>query len=160
MAKPAARKRQLKFDCYDDMVSEACSLMENGYASNGNWTLGQACGHLAEWMQYPLDGFPRPPLPLRAIFWVMKHTIAPSMKRKILAEGFKGGSPTVPDSVPKPDAITDQQGFEQLLACVERVTEFNGELLPSPLFGPMDKDLHTQVALLHAEHHLAYFETM
>ncbi|MEE2643172.1 MAG: DUF1569 domain-containing protein [Planctomycetota bacterium] len=158
MAKPAPQKRPLKFNSFDDMVSEARSLMENGYASNGNWSLGQACGHLAEWMRYSLDGYPRPPLPLRAIFWVMKHTIAPRMKRKILAEGFQGGLPTAPESVPRPDSITDQQGLAQLLACVERVTEFDGKLLPSPLFGPMDKEMHTRVTLLHAEHHLAYFE--
>ena len=151
-------KRQLKFDCFEDMVSEARSLMESGYDQHGNWTLGQACGHLAEWMRYPLDGYPKPPLPIRAIFWVTRYTVAPAMKRKILAEGFKSGSPTAPSSVPQADAITDSQGLAQLVACVERVTEFDGKLLPSPLFGSMDKEMHMQVALLHAEHHLAYFQ--
>ena len=158
MAKPEPKKRQLKFDSLDEMMSEVRSLKENGYVSNGNWTLGQTCGHVANWMTYPLDGFPVPPLPIRAIFWVMKKTVVPGMKRKILAEGFTGGMMTAPESVPKPDELTDQQGVEQLQKIVDRVKEFGGELIPSPLFGPMDKEMHVRVTLLHAEHHLGYLE--
>ena len=88
--------------------------MENGYVSNGNWTLGQACSHIADWMRFPLDGFPNPPWPIRAMMWVMKHTVGPGMKRKILAEGFQGGMPTAPETVPAPGDMTDRQGVEKL----------------------------------------------
>jgi len=158
MGKAAPVKRSLKFENTEAMLGEAKSLLETGYQSHGNWTLGQTCGHIANWMQYPLDGFPRPPIPLRLILWAVKHTFGPGMKRKILAEGFSGGSPTAPQAVPAADQISDQQGFEKLQQAVDRLTAYDGPILPSPLFGPMDKSTLLKITLLHAEHHLGYLE--
>jgi hypothetical protein len=158
MSKPEPKKRQLHFNDFDEMMVEVRSLNENGYVSHGNWTLAQACGHLTMWMGFPIEGFPKQPLLMRMIFGVMKYTIAPGMKRKILANGFKGGMPTAPETVPKPDAITDQQAVEQLQQMVDRAKAHTGELFPSPLFGPQDMEMYTKVNLLHAEHHLGYLE--
>ncbi len=158
MGKAAPVKRPLKFESTDAMLAEARSLLETGYKSRGNWTLGQTCGHLANWMQYPIDGFPRGPLPIRAMLWVMKHTVGPGMKRKILTEGFSGGSPTAPQSVPQAAELSDQQGLEKLQQAVERLTNYDGPLLPSPLFGAMDKSMLITITLLHAEHHVGYLE--
>ena len=158
MVKPEPKKRKLKFNDCDTVLSDARSLMEHGYISNGNWTLGQTCCHLAEWMRYPLDGFPQPPIFMRPIFWIMKHTVAPGMKRRIMAEGFKGGMPTAPESVPKPAETSDEQGLVKLQKTINRVQAYDGELVPSPLFGPMDKQMLLKVSLLHAEHHLGYLE--
>ncbi len=158
MAKPEPKKRKLNFENLDAIMTEVHALQENGYISHGNWSLAQASGHIAQWMRYPLDGFPVPPIPMRLIFWVMKKTVAPGMKRKILAEGFKGGLPTAPDSVPKPDAMSDAQGVEMLQEIIDRAKSFSGTVLPSPLFGEQDKAQYIQVTLLHAEHHLGYLE--
>lgn len=158
MAKPEPKKRQLKYNDFDEMMADVNSLLENGYVSNGNWTLAQACGHISDWMRFPMDGYPNPPFFMKAIFWVMKVTVGPGMKRKILAEGFKGGMPTAPETVPKPDAMSDQDAVAELQTTVDRVKAYNGELIPSPLFGPQDKELHTKVSLLHAEHHFGYLE--
>ncbi len=158
MAKPEPKKRALKFADFDTMLAEVNSLHEGQYVSNGNWTLGQTCGHVASWMLYPLDGFPVPPLPIRLMLSAMKYTIGPSMKRKILKEGFKAGSPTAPESVPDPKIVSDEVGVEQLRQAVTRVRNHTGKLHPSPLFGPMDIDMLRKVSLLHAEHHLGYLE--
>lgn len=158
MAKTEPRKRQLEFNDLDEVMAEARSLHQVGYLSNGNWSLGQACGHLAEWIRYPMDGFPKPPIFIGAIMWVMKNTIGPGMRKKILSEGFKGGLPTAPETVPKPDELSDQQGIAQLQLVINRAKEFDGELKPSPLFGPMDLDTWRKVNLLHAAHHLGYLE--
>ena len=158
MAKPEPKKRQLKFHDLDEMMADVRSLKENGYTSHGNWTLGQCCGHLAHWMRYPMDGYPVAPLPIRMIFWAMKKTVVPGMRRKILAEGFKGGMMTAPESVPQQDETTDQQGIDQLQKVVDRLIAFEGELLPSPLFGEVDKQMQVKVSLLHAELHLGYLE--
>jgi len=158
MAKPEPKKRQLKYQSFDEMLEDVESLQRDGYVSHGNWTLGQACGHVADWMRFPMDGFPKPPLPMRAMFWLMKVTVAPGMKRKILAEGFKGGMPTAPQTVPAADSITDQHGVDKLKQTVERLQAWDKELIPSPLFGPMDKDTQVKVSLLHAEHHFGFLE--
>ena len=140
------------------MLGEARRLLEQGYVRRGNWSLGQACSHIADWMRFPLDGFPRPPLPMRVVFWIMKHTVAPGMKRKILAEGFRGGMPTAPETVPGENELTDEQGVQKLQQTVDRLASYTGSLHPSPLFGPMDKATLIKVSLLHAAHHLSYLE--
>lgn len=139
-------------------MAEVHSLIEGGYVCNGNWNLSQICGHLADWMRFPLDGFPVPPLPIKVIMYLMKVTVGPGMRQKILANGFSGGMMTAPETVPKPDAATDQEAADQLQAVIDRVKDFQGELHPSPLFGQMDHETHVQVSLLHAEHHLGYLE--
>lgn len=158
MAKPEPKKRDLKFADFDALIREIELLRDGGYHCNGNWNLAQTCGHVADWMRYPIDDFPVPPFFMKPIFWMMKVTVGPGMKRNIMANGFKGGMPTAPQSVPEADAMTDAQAVENLQKTIERVKAHGGDFLPSPLFGPMDKETLLKVTLLHAEHHLGYLE--
>lgn len=158
MPKPEPKKRKLKYENFDAMMSDVRMLHNNGYVSHGNWHLGQAASHVAQWSSFPMDGFPKPPLPIAIMLWVMKHTVMPGMKRKIFAEGFKGGMVTAPETVPQPDAVSDAQGVEELQKVVDRLSVFEGELIPSPLFGKMDREMAVKVTLLHAEHHFGYLE--
>jgi hypothetical protein len=80
------------------------------------------------------------------------------MKRKIMREGFKGGLPTAPETVPDASSFSDQHGVEKLKEAINRIVEYSGDLLPSPLFGSMDKETLIKVSLLHAEHHLSYLD--
>ena len=157
MNKQAPKSRNLKFSTIEDVFADIQGLIDQGYTASGNWNVSQCCTHLANWMRYPVDGFPVPPIWLRPIFWVMKVTMGQSMKRKILAEGFSGGMPTAPESVPAADAKTDQQAFDEFKETADRVLSHQGELIPSPLFGPQDIQMLKTVTLLHAEHHLGYF---
>ena len=159
MAKEQAeKKRKPKFADFDAMMADVNELAAKGYERSGNWNLGQACSHVADWMRFPMDGFPVPPLPIRMMFWVMKKTVVPGMKRKILAEGFEGGMMTAPETVPKAEEFSDQQGVAKLQEVVDRLKVYNGDLHESPLFGSMDKEMAIKVALLHAEHHFGYLE--
>lgn len=158
MAKPEPKKRKLKYANFDEMMADVRSLCDNGYISNGNWNLGQATNHVAEWMRFPMDGFPKPPLPIAMIMWVMKHTVGPGMKRKIFAEGFKGGMMTAPETVIEPDKISDTDGVEKLQQIADRLMAFEGAMASSPLFGKMDQDTAVKISLLHAEHHFGYLE--
>lgn len=158
MANTTPKKRPLHLQDFEALMVEVTSLYEKGYISNGNWTLAQICGHLSDWMRFPIDGYPVSPLPMRAIFWLMQKTVGSRMKQKILAEGFKGGTPTMQTTVPAPDAMTDQQGVEQLREMVNRVSVYHGKLFPSPLFGPLDHETMVKINLRHAEHHLGYLE--
>lgn len=158
MDKPKPDKRNLKFADFEQMFREIDSLNDKGYSSNGNWNLAQTCGHLTEWMRFPVDGFPKQPFFMRVMFWLMKVTVGPGMKRKILANGFSGGMPTAPETVPAVDAKTDAEAIQIFRDTVKRVTAHKGELHPSPLFGPMDMETLKSVTLLHAEHHLGYLQ--
>jgi hypothetical protein len=153
----AVSRREVHFKTLDDVIGEVLRLQKNGYRSLGNWTLGQACFHLAEWARFPMDGFPKPPFFIRAIFGAMKmFGQVEKMKRGILANGFKPGLPTAPQTAPKADEVTDAAGVQKLQEVIERMKKWQGPLHPSPLFGNMDPELWTKVTLLHCEHHLGY----
>lgn len=53
MATNEPKKRQLAFKNYEEMMVEVHALIASGYICNGNWTLSQACGHIADWMRLP-----------------------------------------------------------------------------------------------------------
>lgn len=150
-------KRELVLESIDGLQAEINHLLNSGYESRGDWSLGQACFHLAEWTRYPMDGFPKPPLPLRMIFGVMKMCgIMKRMKDGILRDGFKAGTPTAPQTAPSEDSVADAEGVAKLTEVLQRMKDFDGPLQPSPVFGEMDRELWTQVTLLHAQHHLAF----
>ena len=158
MAKPAPQLRPLKFNSFEDVMADVENLRDRGYTAHGNWNLAQTCGHLAAWMTYPMDGFPKPPLLFRPIFWLMKVTVAKRMARNILRDGFKPGTPTAPQSVPAADALGDAQAVDHLRSTIERLRSHQGEFFPSPLFGETDFETLQTVSLKHAELHLGFLE--
>ncbi len=158
MSKPKPQKRVLKFHDLDDLLREIRSLHSAGYVGHGNWNLSQILGHLNDWTRFPMDGFPIAPLPIRMMFWVMRKTIGPGMKRKVLEQGFSNGLPTAPQTVPLPDALSDTAAIEKFEHTIERLRNFQGSIYPSPLFGALDRKLAITVSLLHAEHHLGFLE--
>lgn len=156
MAASTPRAREFRYADLDEMLADVEHLLTVGYEKHGNWTLGQAAGHVADWARFPIDGFPNPPLPLRAIFWLLRKTgRADKMARQIMADGFKSGLPTAPATVPAAE-ISDAEGVEKLREVIARIKSHTGQLQASPLFGAMDKDTHVQVTLLHAAHHFGY----
>jgi hypothetical protein len=150
------QRRRLVFNDLDAVVRDAESLLATGYEKAGNWDLAQVSGHLADWMRFPVEGFPKPPVPIRAMLWVMKKTIGPKKLRQYLAEGdFPSGQPTAQQTVPPPggDATT---AVDKLRSSVERLKAHNGPIVPSPFFGPMDKETCVQLQLVHCAHHLSF----
>src|SRR5688500_10147814 len=87
-------RRTLHFNTLDETLADAERLVaaerEGTLTRCGNWTLGQALGHLATWANFALDGYPpevRAPLPVRMILRLMKGTIL----RKGMRPGVKLG---------------------------------------------------------------------
>lgn len=149
-----AARRQLRFDTLDDVVRDAELLSTKGYEKAGNWDLAQACGHLADWMTYPIAGFPRPPVAIRALLWILRKTVGRAKFRTVLAGGMPVGGPTLRESVPPPggDPTAAVARLKQAVATFEAADGVH----PSPLFGPMTKDEATRLQLVHAAHHLSF----
>jgi hypothetical protein len=149
-------RRQLRFDTLEDVIRDAEALRAKGYDRVGNWDLAQCCGHLAAWFRYQLDGFPRAPLLLRPVFWLIRTTAGKWMARKMLAGGkMKEGMQTIPQSVPTPggDAAA---AVADLRATIDRWKAHTGALHPSPLFGSMPRDEWVKGHLIHCAHHLSF----
>lgn len=152
-AKPERRK--LKFSTLDKVVLDAENLQAQGYEKLGNWDLGQICPHLADWMSFPIDGFPKPPPPIRFMLWGLRITIGKMIYRKILSEGMRSGSQTMPQTVHQPGSDSSA-ALEKLKQAVERFEAHTGTLYPSPLFGALNKDEALRLQLVHCAHHLSF----
>ncbi|HEY2910970.1 MAG TPA: DUF1569 domain-containing protein [Gemmataceae bacterium] len=149
-------RRSLNFASLDDAVADAGRLLAAGYDRAGQWSLGQCCGHIASWMGYAMDGFPKPPAPLGMLMWVLRHTVGPGALSRVMKSGeIKAGAPTMPQSVPPPSP-DDAPGVAKLRETVARVHAFTGTPLPSPFFGPMDRDTWVRLNCVHAAHHLSF----
>jgi hypothetical protein len=151
-----ATRRELRFDSLDDVVRDAETLLARGYDKAGTWDLAQVCGHLANWLTYPLDGFPRPPLPVRLILAVMRNMVGKRELRRVLDSGrMPAGGPTVRESVP-PAGGDPAAAVARLRAAAERFRDHPGPVRPSPLFGALTRDEATRLQLVHCAHHLSF----
>src|SRR3954452_16979301 len=92
-------RRELRFASFDEVVADAENLLAKGYERSGNWDLAQVCHHLAEWMRFPVEGFPTMPVFLRPLFWLFRVTVGPAKRLKYIAEGMPSGKPTMPQTV-------------------------------------------------------------
>ena len=150
------QRRQLQFNDLDEVVRDAEALLAGGYDKAGSWDLAQVAGHLAEWLRFPVEGFPKAPAPIRAVFWVLRKTIG---RKKLLTyietKSFPAGKPTMPETVPPPGG-DPRAAVEKLRQSVERLKAYTGQIVPSPLFGHMTKDEAVGMQLVHAAHHLSF----
>ena len=149
-------RRKLAFTTLDEAVADAENLLARGYDRAGNWDLAQVCLHLADWMRFPMDGFPRPPLVIRLFLWMARNTVGKAKFRKYTTEGaMPSGKPTMPQTVAVPggDAAAAVVKLKETAA---RFAAFTGAIHPSPLFGTMNKDEASRLQLVHCAHHLSF----
>lgn len=148
----------LRFETFDDVVHYAEDLMKSGYTKNGKWNLAQICEHLADWMTFPMEGFPKAPLPIQWMLAILRVTIGKAKLKDALESGvMKKGAPTMPGTV-HANAADDRASLKRLAETIEKFKRFSGEIIPSPLFGPMDKETATKLQLVHCAHHLSFLK--
>ncbi len=150
------QRRSIAFGNLDEVAADIRNLQVSGYSAHGNWNLSQACGHLNDWMRFPMDGYPRSAAPIRAMLWLMKVTVGRKQLKRILTEGFSARTPTMPQTVHAVDAKTDAAAVEQLVETINRFKDFDGPLAVSPVFGELTPDEAVQLQLRHCAHHLSF----
>jgi len=151
----AVERRKLSFATLDEVVADAENLLARGYDKAGNWDLAQVAGHVAQWMRFPIEGFPKPPIFIKPILWLMKVTSGRKLLERTLSEGFSPGGHTMPETVPPPGG-NSAEAVARLRSAVERWKAHTSEVYPSPLYGAMTKDTALQLQLKHAAHHLSF----
>ena len=152
----AANRRPLKFASLEEIAVEAERLHQDGYAAQGAWNLSQVCHHVADWMSFPMDGFPRANPAIRLVLWAMKVTMGRRQLQKILTSGsMPAGSPTLPQTIGRADE-DEAAAVGQLRETVERLKQYQGAIHPSPLFGSMDYESCEALQRIHAAHHFSF----
>lgn len=150
-------RRELSYEDWDAVLKDL-ALLTSGYAKHGKWNLEQAAGHLKDWLTFPMDGFPAAPWYVRVMLSAVRATMGKSMLRKILETGkMKDGLPTTPETVYEQESDEDAvAAVQKLRETIQRFREFDGPIVSSPLFGPMDKTTAEKMQLVHFAHHLSW----
>jgi len=149
-------RRKLRYLSIDELLADI-DRIENSDAAGtlrrtGNWTAGQAFGHLASWMNFAYEGFPtRPPWPIRMILRFF-------FRKKYLRDGMPAGVriPGAADGTYAVQVMSTQEGALMLRKALLRLKSGEPPKFHSPAFGPMTLEERIALNLRHAELHLSF----
>ncbi|MGE0480190.1 MAG: DUF1569 domain-containing protein [Phycisphaerae bacterium] len=148
-------RRPLRLDTLDDLLAEIDRIVVADRAGTlrtcGNWTPGQAFGHLATWINYAYEGFPiRVP-------WFIRILIRRKLK-SYLRDGMPTGVrlPNVAAGTYGVDVLPIDEGADRLRAAVRRLQNGEPSRHDSPAFGPLSLEDRIALNLRHAELHLSH----
>jgi hypothetical protein len=150
-----AGRRNLRFESLDQALAEVDRLAAAERAGRlrhvGNWTLGQALGHLATWSEYAYTGVPlKPPFFIRWYLRLRKQKfLYGPMGAGVKIPGVKGGT-----------LGTEPMPLEEALGRFRRVTErlkTDPPIAPNVIFGQLTHEEEIALNLRHAELHLGFF---
>jgi hypothetical protein len=147
--------RAPRFESIDQLFADVERLAAAERAGTlkrvGNWTLGQALGHLATWAQFSYDGNPlKPP-------WFIRMIVR-MRKKRYLTEGMPRGVkiPRVAGGTLGTERLSLDEGLARYRAVMERMRR-EAPTKPNVIFGPMTHDEWIALQLRHAELHLGFF---
>jgi hypothetical protein len=148
-------RRLLRFESIDQVLIDVDRLAAAERAGKlrrlGNWTLGQALGHLASWAEYGYTGAPlKTPFFIRWVLRMRKQKfLYGPMRSGVRIPGVEGGT-LATDPVPLDEAL---DRYRRVL------TRLKAEppTAPSPIFGPLTHEEGIALTLRHAELHLGFF---
>jgi hypothetical protein len=150
MPAAAAPCRKVRYESFDQIVSDAERAVREKAPTTGNWSLGQILEHLAIANDKTIDGFGfQAPLPFRMLGPLLKNRV---LKRG-LTPGFqlskRASATLVPDETDVQAALDHlRQSFQRLDAESERS--------PHPFLGRMTRDESNRLCLRHAELHMSF----
>ncbi len=145
----AAPRRKLHFDNFFEVLDDIRNMRDCAHSCAGNWTLAQACKHLADTFHGSIDGIRLGGHRLRRIF----------LGRRILAWSLKHGIPpgiTVDPRLTPPPDCEFNQSFRQLESAIERYRAHRGRLQPHPIFGRLSRKDWDRLHCFHCAHHLSF----
>lgn len=150
-----SNRRTLRFQTADEAATEAQRLASAERGGNltplGNWTLGQALGHLATWAEFSFTGAPlKLPLPIRLMVRLQKNKfLTRPMPAGVKISRVPGGTLGI-DRLPLDD------GLAKYCAAMDRLKN-EAPTKPNVIFGPLTHEQWIQLNLRHAELHLSFF---
>jgi len=150
------QRRSIRLATLDDVSAEVERLQRSGYHQVGQWNLSQICHHLADWMTYPLDGFPKMSMTVKLLMGAVRTFRGKAIMQKFIEDqAMQPGQPTLPESI-HPKSDDERAAVERLQATIRRLEEHRGKIHPSPIFGAMTRQELIAVQMAHCNHHLGF----
>ncbi|HYD01264.1 MAG TPA: DUF1569 domain-containing protein [Phycisphaerales bacterium] len=149
-------RRVLRFASIDDALRDAELIADADRKGTlkrcGNWTPGQALGHVAGWINFALDGYPpdlRPPWFVKVILRAMKGKYMRGLPAGARIPGIEGGTKNI-------EVLSTDEGLSRLRTAWKRLAS-TAPTRPNPVFGPLSHDEWIAINLRHAELHQSFF---
>lgn len=153
-ASQAPVPRPLSFASFDEIRQDLERLQREGYTQAGEWNLGQTAAHLADWVLFPLEGYPSVPWFFRPMLCVARHSFGPRKLRETLrTESMPDRLPTLPQTV-HPPGENEGDAVDRLRSALTRLEQHTGPIAPSPMFGEVDHATTCHMHRIHCAHHL------
>lgn len=155
--KSVTDRRNLQFESLEQLRNDVNRLAQSERGgrlrASGNWSLGQACGHLASWIELPYEGYPpelNPPWIVRAIVKLRKNSyLNKRMPPGVRIPGIQGGTLGT-------EPMATDAGVARLDAALKRLAA-GPPAVPNIIFGPLTHEEWKRLNLRHAELHLSFF---
>jgi hypothetical protein len=144
----------LDFRSVDEVIADLDALRAKGYRKAGNWSLGQACQHLAMMVRGSLDGFPGPRLP-----WVLR-LVGPFFVRRFIRQRRMPEGLRIPARYRPAADADDALQTQDLQELLRRFKSHTGPLHPSPVAGDLGYDTWRELHLVHCGHHLSFLHPL
>ncbi len=146
--------RRLQFNTVDDLRAEIERIVASEQAGTlrrtGNWTAGQAFGHLAAWINFAYDGYPMK-LP-----WFIRPFVRRKLKQYLAGRMDAGVRiPRVAGGTYGTEVLPTEEGAARLRAALGRL-EREPARCDSPAFGKLPEEQRIKLNLRHAELHLGF----
>jgi hypothetical protein len=129
-------------------VMQDVRRLQNGYAQSGNWTLPQACWHLATTTLWSIRPGPFPPPTPQQL------AARPKLDAVLAGADLPTGLITTEQFLPPVDC-TDAE-IDRLARALEAARVHAGPFAPHRIFGAMNPDEARHLRLRHCAHHLSY----
>ena len=154
--KTVTNRRAVRYESLDEALADMqqlAALDQHGKLEVlGNWTLGQAIGHVATWAEFAYQDvpLPRPPIFIRLML--------PLLKNRFLNKGFPAGVsiPKVEGGTLGTEPMPTSAAIEKFQTIAQRLKR-EAPTHPSPAFGKLTHEDGIKLQLRHAELHLSFF---
>ena len=148
--------RDIRFSKLSEVQADLKKLASNNYTKTAEWDLSQVAEHLADWMTFPIDGFPKSPWFINIVIGIMRVTQGKSLYQKFAkTQQMPIGQPTIPSTVYPPNSQS-APSVARLSKAIDRLSAHCGPIHPSPLFGELSYDELVALQLAHCAHHLSF----
>ena len=148
-------RRALRFSTIEEVLAEADRIAAaercGRLRRTGNWTAGQAFGHIAGWLSFGFDGFPFAAPPEMA-------ARARARKDAALRDGMMVGFriPGMPDGTAATELFGLDEGLRRLHDAFGRL-KAGTPTQPHAFFGHLARDEWILLQLRHSELHMGFF---
>jgi hypothetical protein len=153
-------RRTLRFESLADMRRDLDALeaahRRGSLHRTGNWTEGEIFTHLAAFINYGYDGYPKEISPP----WIVALLFIRWRRSSYMRKGFPAGVriPGTSRGTIGMENVSFDEGLARLRAALDRL-EASHAPHPSPAFGPMTHPEQIKFQLRHAELHLGFLHT-